>query len=155
MRRKDSRFLCASTTIFQQSVPGTLPRAAEAMHTIAAARTRPSGPQQHAWSHTCATTAGVYRRSQVSLGRLRHLAELTHGKITLLTFFYTSCSDPLGCPFGYVTLTLLRARLIADASLAREVRFVNVSLDPLNDTPAAIRQYAGRLGPIRAWSGRF
>jgi protein SCO1 len=79
-------------------------------------------------------------------GRVRRLAELTHGKITLLTFFYTSCADPLGCPFGYVTLSQLRARLLADASVARAVRFVNISLDPLNDTPAVIRQYAGRLG---------
>jgi len=78
-------------------------------------------------------------------GRARHLSELTHGKITLLTFFYTSCPDPLGCPFGYVTLTQLRERLIADPRLAQAVRFVNVSLDPHNDTPAAIRQYAGRL----------
>jgi protein SCO1/2 len=103
-----------------------------------------------------APQAGTYQLQEIqqtgdaelldASGRVRHLSELTHGKITLLTFFYTSCPDPLGCPFGYVTLTQLRERLIADPKLAQAVRFVNLSLDPRNDTPAAIRQYAGRLG---------
>ncbi len=79
-------------------------------------------------------------------GRARHLAEFTHGKVTLLTFFYTTCTDPLGCPFGYVTLSQLRARVIADAGLTTRVRFVNVSLDPLRDTPAVIRRYAAQWG---------
>ena len=87
-------------------------------------------------------------------GRARHLAEFTHGKITLLTFFYTSCTDPLGCPFGYVTLSQLRARVVADARLVSAVRFVNVSLDPLQDTPAVIRRYAARFtsDPRFEWS---
>jgi protein SCO1/2 len=87
-------------------------------------------------------------------GRTRHLSELTHGKITLLTFFYTSCSDPLGCPFGYVTLSQLRARVLADAGLASTVRFVNVSLDPVNDTPAQLQRYAAQFAadPRFEWS---
>jgi protein SCO1 len=79
-------------------------------------------------------------------GRTRHLAEFTHGKVTLLTFFYTTCTDPLGCPFGYVTLSHLRARVMEDARLASTVRFVNVSLDPVHDRPAEIRRYAARFG---------
>jgi len=87
-------------------------------------------------------------------GSARHLSEFTHGKITLLTFFYTSCADPLGCPFGYVTLSQLRARVLADVGLASTVRFVNVSLDPVNDTPAAIRRYAAQFAsdPRFEWS---
>jgi protein SCO1/2 len=79
-------------------------------------------------------------------GGARHLSEFTHGKVTLLTFFYTSCADPLGCPFGYVTLSQLRAHVLADVNLASAVRFVNVSLDPVNDTPAVLRQYATQFG---------
>jgi hypothetical protein len=33
--------------------------------------------------------------------RIQSLAELTSGKITLLTFFYTYCADPWGCPYAY------------------------------------------------------
>jgi protein SCO1/2 len=84
----------------------------------------------------------------------RHLTEFTHGKVTLLTFFYTNCQDPLGCPFAYVTLSQLRARVLAQPSLNSAVRFVNVSLDPLHDTPAAIQRYAAHFGtdPRVEWS---
>jgi cytochrome oxidase Cu insertion factor (SCO1/SenC/PrrC family) len=77
--------------------------------------------------------------------RIERLAELTSGKITLLTFFYTYCADPWGCPFAYWTLSGLRDRLMADAQLARQVRFVSVSFDPTNDTPDALRRYGARF----------
>ncbi len=79
-------------------------------------------------------------------GRLQHLARFTHGKITLLTFFYTYCADPLGCPFAHVTLSNLRARVLEEPELAAGVRFVNLSLDPNTDTPAALKAYATQLG---------
>jgi protein SCO1 len=79
-------------------------------------------------------------------GRVQHLARFMHGKITLLTFFYTYCVDPLGCPFAHVTLSNLRARVLAAPRLAAEVRFVNVSLDPSTDTPATIKAYAAQFG---------
>jgi protein SCO1/2 len=70
------------------------------------------------------------------------LSSLTNGKITLLTFFYTYCVDPLGCPFAHTTLAALRDRVNADRALAGRVRFVSVSLDPTHDTPATISRYA-------------
>jgi protein SCO1/2 len=79
-------------------------------------------------------------------GRVQHLARFMHDKITLLTFFYTYCVDPLGCPFAHVTLSNLRARVLAAPRLAAEVRFVNVSLDPSTDTPPTIKAYAAQFG---------
>jgi protein SCO1 len=73
------------------------------------------------------------------------LARETTGKITLLTFFYTYCADPWGCPFAYQTLTTLRERLIADPSVGKRVRFVSVSFDPTHDTPAALQRYGARF----------
>jgi protein SCO1/2 len=70
------------------------------------------------------------------------LSALTQRKITLLTFFYTYCADPLGCPFSHTTLANLRDRVRDDRSLAGRVRFVSVSLDPTHDTPAAIAGYS-------------
>ncbi len=70
------------------------------------------------------------------------LSALTQGKITLLTFFYTYCVDPLGCPFAHQTLTLLRDRILQDRELARAVRFVGISCDPGTDTPDALARYA-------------
>ena len=69
------------------------------------------------------------------------LSALTQGKITLLTFFYTYCVDPLGCPFAHATLANLRDRVTGDRALAGRVRFVSVSLDPTHDTPAVIASY--------------
>ena len=76
-----------------------------------------------------------------STGRALRLSSLTQGKITLLTFFYTYCVDPLGCPFAHTTLAALRDRVRADQALFGRVRFVNVSLDPTHDTPATVERY--------------
>jgi cytochrome oxidase Cu insertion factor (SCO1/SenC/PrrC family) len=73
------------------------------------------------------------------------LSSYTSGKITLLTFFYTYCHDPWGCPFAYQTLTGLRERLLAEPELARRVRFVSVSFDPTHDTPAVLERYGRSL----------
>jgi len=69
----------------------------------------------------------------------------TKGRITLLSFMYTYCADPIGCPLAFATLHELRERLLAAPELARRVRFVSLSFDPVNDTPEAMRLYAGPL----------
>jgi protein SCO1/2 len=81
------------------------------------------------------------------------LSTLTRGKITLLTFFYTYCVDPLGCPFAHATLANLRDRVRDDPALAGRVRFVSVSLDPTHDTPAAIASYSKEfmIDPMFEW----
>jgi cytochrome oxidase Cu insertion factor (SCO1/SenC/PrrC family) len=75
-------------------------------------------------------------------GHAVRLSAVTQGKITLLTFFYTYCVDPLGCPFAHTTLANLRDRVRGDRALTGRVRFVSVSLDPTNDTPAALASYS-------------
>jgi cytochrome oxidase Cu insertion factor (SCO1/SenC/PrrC family) len=88
-------------------------------------------------------------------GKPVKLSALTRGKITLLTFFYTYCVDPLGCPFVHETLTQLRDRVIAEQGLARDVRFVGISCDPTNDTPAVLSQYATSFRSRSAFEWRF
>jgi cytochrome oxidase Cu insertion factor (SCO1/SenC/PrrC family) len=109
--------------------------------------------------------AGSYRLQKIqpvadsvlldSAGLPVRLAALTRGKITLLTFFYTYCVDPLGCPFAHTTLAGLRDRVRADRSLAGQVRFVSVSLDPGHDTPAAIASYAKEFAVDPNFEWRF
>jgi protein SCO1/2 len=104
-----------------------------------------------------APPAGTYRLPHIqavkdavlldSTGRSRHLAEVTTGKVTLLTFFYASCPDPLGCPYAYGTLHRLRAKLWPHPAIAGRLRFVSISLDPTHDTPAALASYAQSLAP--------
>ena len=78
-------------------------------------------------------------------GRGVSLNRYTTGRITLLSFMYTYCVDPIGCPLAYQTLSSLRERLLAKPNLARQVRFVSLSFDPVNDTPAAMKSYGGKL----------
>ena len=85
----------------------------------------------------------------------RALAPLVTGKITLLSFFYTYCSEPWGCPYAYTTLMGLRDTLLLDAALAQQVRFVNISFDPTNDTPQQLRAYAGALERDPRFEWRF
>jgi protein SCO1/2 len=89
-----------------------------------------------------------------SSGHPVRLAALTQRKITLLTFFYTYCADPLGCPFAHTTLADLRDRVRGDKALAGRVRFVSVSLDPTHDTPAVIAAYSKEfaIDPKFDWS---
>jgi len=90
-----------------------------------------------------------------SAGRAVRLSALTQGKITLLTFFYTYCADPLGCPFAHTTLANLRDRVTGDRALAGRVRFVSVSLDPTHDTPAAIAGYGQEFTADPEFEWRF
>jgi cytochrome oxidase Cu insertion factor (SCO1/SenC/PrrC family) len=88
-------------------------------------------------------------------GRAVRLQSYTRGKITLLTFFYTYCVDPLGCPYSRETLQQVREGVLKDARLAAATRFVSVSFDPGNDTPEALARYAVSVGAGGAVAGRM
>jgi protein SCO1/2 len=75
--------------------------------------------------------------------------ESLRGKAVLLDFVYTECPGP--CPI----LTGLHAdvqRALAPAVRARS-HFVSISLDPLRDTPTALKAYARKRGAdLAGWS---
>ena len=73
----------------------------------------------------------------------RRLSRYTHGALTLMSFVYTYCSDPIGCPLAYATFDTVKRRVLADPALRGKVRLVSLSFDPLNDTPDAMRAYGG------------
>jgi cytochrome oxidase Cu insertion factor (SCO1/SenC/PrrC family) len=73
----------------------------------------------------------------------RRLSRYTQGALTLLTFIYTYCADPLGCPLAYTTFDTVKRRALADPLLRGRVRLVSLSFDPSNDTPQAMRSYGG------------
>lgn len=71
------------------------------------------------------------------------------GKAVLLDFIYTSCPGP--CPI-LTGLHVEVQRALAPA-LRDRVRLVSISLDPLRDTPAVLREYARKRGADTAnWS---
>ncbi|MGH9441586.1 MAG: SCO family protein [Thermoanaerobaculia bacterium] len=63
------------------------------------------------------------------------------GKALLVSFLYTRCPLPDACP---MTLAKL-ARAAALMKPGREWRIVAVTLDPKNDTPAVLKEYARQV----------
>lgn len=76
-------------------------------------------------------------------GRPQPLARFTTGRITLLSFIYTACRDPGGCPLAYHAMEELKQHIAADGTLAGRVRFVTLSFDPSRDTPKVMKLYGG------------
>jgi protein SCO1/2 len=71
------------------------------------------------------------------------------GKVVLLDFIYTTCPGP--CPI--LTGLHVDVQRHLDPSLRERIRFVSISLDPRNDTPAALREYARKRGAdTTGWS---
>lgn len=75
-------------------------------------------------------------------GRRVTLAEI-RGKVWIANFIYTHCTDT--CPLQ----SALMSRLQADFSAEPDLRLVSISVDPEQDTPAVLAEYAGRLGADR------
>jgi protein SCO1/2 len=59
------------------------------------------------------------------------------GKVTVVTFLFTSCSDT--CPMLTSKLVAIQRALGPDQA---RVHFVGITVDPLNDTPAVLKRYA-------------
>jgi len=64
------------------------------------------------------------------------------GKVTLLQFVYTHCTD--ACPLLSSTFGEAQRKLAADNLLGSRVMLVSLSVDPLHDTPAALADYGQR-----------
>jgi cytochrome oxidase Cu insertion factor (SCO1/SenC/PrrC family) len=69
----------------------------------------------------------------------RTLARYTRNAITLLSFVYTSCGDPEGCPRAWDTFESIRLAITSRPDLHGKVRLVFVSLDPRRDTPQMLQ----------------
>jgi len=90
------------------------------------------------------------------------LSRYTTGKITLLTFFYSYCRDPNGCPLAWTAFEEVRRQIKDDPALHGKVRLVFFSFDPAHDTPASLRLFTeaynnGRVATpwffLTAWNG--
>ena len=78
-----------------------------------------------------------------STGKKVRLAELTHGRITVMSFIYTRCAATKACPYATGVLMQLHRESAEDAALAKELRLVSMTFDPMNDTPDRMAAYSG------------
>ena len=75
-------------------------------------------------------------------GTPHRLFDYMRGKVVLLSFIYTRCSDARGCPLATGAFYAINDALQHDATLARHVRLLTLSFDPAYDTPEVMRGYA-------------
>ena len=76
-------------------------------------------------------------------GGLETLSHFTRGRITLLGFIYTSCTNPQGCPLAYRVFDRLKDEIRATPALKDQVQLVTLSFDPARDSPSVMKRYAG------------
>jgi cytochrome oxidase Cu insertion factor (SCO1/SenC/PrrC family) len=67
------------------------------------------------------------------------------GKPIVMAFFYISCTNPERCAKTIDAFRHLRSKL-EERRLNKQVRLVLVSLEPVNDTPAALMKYGVSAG---------
>jgi cytochrome oxidase Cu insertion factor (SCO1/SenC/PrrC family) len=79
-------------------------------------------------------------------GRPLRLSELTHGRVTVMSFIYTRCASANACPMATGVLMQLHRLTAEDAVLAKRLRLVSMSFDPSNDTPARMTAYSALAG---------
>lgn len=70
------------------------------------------------------------------------LRELTHGRITVLSFIYTRCAAPKACPYASGVLSRLHTLSTDNKVLAKNMRLVSLSFDPDYDTPQRLATYS-------------
>jgi protein SCO1 len=72
----------------------------------------------------------------------RMLSRYTTDAITLLSFFYSICTDPKGCPLAWDAFEQVRKAILAQPEHYGRVRLVFLSLDPAHDTPSMLKNFA-------------
>jgi cytochrome oxidase Cu insertion factor (SCO1/SenC/PrrC family) len=83
-----------------------------------------------------------------------HLRELTHGRVTVMSFIYTRCAATKACPYATGVLMQLHQQSQNNPALAKGMRLVSMSFDPLADTPermAAYSSLAKTTHPAAEW----
>jgi len=87
-----------------------------------------------------------------SAGTATTLAALKGGRLAVVAFVYTTCSEATGCPLAEAIMQRLDRRLADDAALARRVRLLTISFDPSRDTPARMAAIRAAFGPQTDWA---
>ena len=75
-------------------------------------------------------------------GKRINLRDLTHGRVTVLSFIYTRCAAPKACPYATGVLSQLHSVSEEDKTLAKNMRLVSISFDPEHDTPQHLATYS-------------
>ena len=70
--------------------------------------------------------------------RLAFYDDVLKGNIVVISFIFTNCQG--ACPLMTRNLTMIRDML--PSKVRDEIQFISISLDPVRDTPAAMKEFA-------------
>lgn len=73
--------------------------------------------------------------------------DLIHGRVVVMNSFFATCTA--SCPVMARTFLLLQNRL--GEKLGKDVILVSITVDPQNDTPEKLADYARRVGAKPGW----
>ena len=70
--------------------------------------------------------------------RLLFYDDVLKGKVVAINFIFTNCKG--ACPI--MTRNMIMVRDMLGAELGEDIHFVSISIDPVRDTPAAMKEFA-------------
>lgn len=79
--------------------------------------------------------------------QLRFYDDVIKGKIVVVSFVFTSCKDI--CPLTTARLSQVGDKLGGD--LGKQIHFVSLSVDPVNDTPERLKAFATAFQAQDGW----
>ncbi len=80
--------------------------------------------------------------------KVRFYDDLLKGKVVAINFIYTHCVD--SCSLE--TARLLKVEKLLNVHMGKEIFFYSISLDPKNDTPATLKNYAQKFNTGPGWT---
>ena len=80
--------------------------------------------------------------------KVRFYSDLIDGKIVIINSFFATCTGV--CPVMGGTFKKIQAEL--GDRIGKDVHLISISVDPENDTPAALRKYAKATAARPGWT---
>lgn len=80
--------------------------------------------------------------------KVRFYTDLVKGKTVVINFIFTSCKNE--CPT--ITAVLHNAQLALAGELGQDTKFISISIDPVNDRPKELKQYAEKFETGPDWT---
>ena len=83
-------------------------------------------------------------------GKNNSLHKLMDGKITLMSFIYSNCTDTNGCPLATSVFFKIQEKLKENPKMLSKIKMISLSFDPFYDTPEIMKLYGKDLSYVKA-----
>lgn len=75
-------------------------------------------------------------------------SELVSGHTVAVNFVFTACTTI--CPV--MSANFVKLEKLLGSRLGRDILLISISVDPVNDTPAKLKQFATKFGALPGWT---